>query len=958
MRASITNSRIALFLLGAALSILPTSAQESAEAAPSNQTAPAIPDYSVAFQKLLDLGIPNSKGSTYVNATFADKVDQYNYERYALNRKGNAWLMPDNTIIHDQFRTSKIAVKKKRNFLARLVSKEDTRSVDGVRKATWKEVDPTKEAAKILKQLNSEKLSNIFDVNQWSYDQSAAPFLGKILIFACHLHQHGETALANEIAHTVLQKAPYSFKVIDGIVDPLASHEYKTSTDSFFQSKDSKSYLVKLKELEQKYPRGWNQQPALSILIPQIENAALNGPSEITSYKGLPLDPKLSTHLEELLNFDGTHIQGSLSSSWLINPDKSQTRNIAPWSADFIQTGMASLPTLISASADESLIAARFQNRRTNYDSYNYDNFNSYNSSSSSSPAQTAYSNIIRPCTRGELVRALLSQTLPSSDTNWSTLPPDEFQASANQWYQKNFNKSPYDLAKVFLTEGSQPQQNVAIKALLTFDNPEAYPLIESHLLKGNPQSNINSVTLYLQKRKGEGKEFYQKYHALLESYYSDSYGDPDYAKKQLKRLTSPLEVLVNDLSAEQLIEDVLSGKREAQETYAMIKVSLGEATTDEEKFTHLETILSYLSKLKEPSDRLHGLNELQKNFRNSSEEKTRPEFQQTARAIFPSHLELWKPFLAKTSTDLQLEESVKYGAPPTESHFAANCINNIYYPQDLSGLYDLNTIANNQESWDFILTRIQTLVNTGTPTPFPTAEDLTPERSSEIFNAIKDLPSSEIYTYRENLTFSEQLSLNQQISELTKLPANILGLQEICQKIDWSYSTTIPLATRTAIEKLILGKAISRELIESLLPILKKQNNSFTIYFRKAKDTSGPNILTWLETGDRAWSKYYLEKQLSELTKSDHTGLTGLVTFGFHKEEDQAPDKASYFTPKDDGEITEEAKKDFNNLLTKSIPLFDIEPSKDEDNNSEREREIGFAIVTIIAADFQKNDE
>ena len=958
MRAPITNSRIAFFLLGAALSILPTSAQEPTEAAPSIKTASAIPDYSAAFQKLLDLGIPSAKGSTYVNATFADEGDNYNYERYALKRKGNAWLMPDNTIIHDQFQTSKVAAKKKRNFLARLVSKEDTRTVDGVRKATWKEVDSTKEASKILKQLNSSDLSNIFDAQQWSYDQSAAPFLGKILIFACHLYQHGETALANEIAHTVLQKAPYPFKVIDGIVNPFASHEYKTTTDTFFQSKDTESYLAKLKELEQKYPRGWDQHPALSILIPQIENATLNGPSQITSYKGLPLDPKLTAHLEELLNFDEPIIPATLHSGWLINPDTLQTRNIT-WSTEFIKAGMASLPTLISASADESLIATRFQNRRSNYDDEYYNHFGNYNTSSSSSPAQTAYNNIIRPCTRGEIVRSLLSQTLPSGNTSWSTLPPDEFQASANQWYQKNFKKSPYDLAKMFLTEGSQGQQTIAIKALLATDNPEAYPLIETNLLQErNALNNLNSATLYLQKRKSEGKEFYQKYHAILESYYSDSYGDPDYAKKQLKNLTSPLEVLVNDLSAEQLIEDVLSGKREAQETYVMIAASLGEATTDEEKFTQLETILSYLSKLKEPADRIHGLNNLQQIFRKRGGENASTEFQQTAQAVIPSHLELWTPFLAKTSIDLSLESSAQYGNPPTEAHFAANCINNIYYPQDLQGTYELSTVASSQETWNFILTRIQILVNTGTPTPFPSAKDLTPERSNEIFSSIKDLSSSEIYTYRKTLTFSEKLSLNQQISELTKLPENILGLQKICQKIDWRYSTEIPLAARKEIEESIIGKTISSELIQSLLPTLKKQNISFTIYFRRAKDVSGPDLLIWLETGDEAWAQHYLAEKLSELTKDNHSNLTGLITFGLNEEDNQTPDIVSYFTPKNDGEITEEAKTNFNTLLTKTIPLFDIEPFKDEDENSGQEREIGFAVVTVIPADLQKNDE
>ncbi|MFT6180188.1 MAG: hypothetical protein ACI8UZ_003446 [Akkermansiaceae bacterium] len=956
--------RVGLLLLVALSSLLPLQAQDKTRYVPKptaaenpqpTKAASGKADYSAAFEKLINLGFPDAKGAKYIKLTFAKDDESRDYQRYTIKRSGNAWLLPAEdpkararTVIHDGFQLAKVATKEKRNLIARLVIGDDDKTREGVRKAEWSEVDAAEEVEEIIEQLDSDQnLNQLFDASSWSYDTSAMAKLGELLMTACHLHRSGQIDPGNKLAHHILSKAPYPFKVIDHVVGELAEAEYDSLLDDLYAKGNWEPFLKGIRNLSTKYPRGWDDQPGVKILITKVVSHLRSGRTKLSPFKGQALDPTIAESLEQLLTptAPGVFINANSPQCWLINADGEITSGYgrsgrAPeWVAAIIARGMDAFPTLIAASADETLIPAPFSTPSSgSSDGPMFTNGPNEDSD------ETTYREMSRPCTRGEIARAIMIRTLPGQEANWATLSPEEFQLTAHDWWLENKRKSAGQIAVLFLESGDDQQKPVALEALLASGEESSFPIVEDFILNsGSLMGQVELATQYLQKRRAKGKEFHDTFVAKLREEMDGNYGGQDMAEQieeYFKETVSGLSVLVNDIPPEKIIAQISSGETTLEDGLPLLEVAIGEGKFLEK----LGTLLTFISGLEKSADRLTALSKLQTwtydDEQSYSEEGELRDSQKELRELASTHLETWKTFLIrKDSLTIDAKSLVSFGSPPTEAHYAAMVMNGLHYPETFEQLRGVNSVASSDEAWELLLARMEKFSKTGQPPVFPAAKNVPEERQHAILTKAKELPTAEIIPYRKSLNLSERLAMVDLIQGLEEVPENIAALARVCQKIDWSRAEDIPQSLRDRIEKMLFGQEISAVMVETTFKTLSKEEIGLILIFQDNNESlNGPRIMGWGTAMSEGWLDRFIEEDLGKLDGKKVKRLEALIAFGIDKESNEPQSAVRFLAP-----LNEAAEKTaFEELLKESLALF--EPSEEE--NGQR-AQAGFVLAT-----------
>lgn len=933
----------------AAASILGDLAPGKTEGQPASK---GRDDYQSAFQKLVDLGLPDASGAKYVKLTFAqaDEESQMFYSRYTLERAGNAWLLPSKdpksrtrTVIHDGVQTTKIASKEKRNLIVRLFAGADDRDRDGLRKAEWTEVDPEKEIDAIIKRLEEDpELSPLFDRERWSYDSESMTLLGDLLVTACHVYRAGHPDAGNKLARHLLTRAPYPFRVIDFAVSKLANHEYQSLLTALYEKQDWKAFLTGIRELRVKFPRGWDLGPGLGILIPQVADFRAKGPLALEPYQNVPLDPEIVAALNGILKpaEPGTAIETYTPACWVINPRGELRSEYGPsgppseWLAETVAKGMDALPTLVAASADPTLIPAPYEDPGSS----SYGGFTSY-SSGNESPDEAAFKTMPRPTSRGAIARAILLRTLPAGSVPWSSLAPEDFQIAAHQWWSENKDLTPSELAILFLREGDSEQSGLALKALLKTKDPKSFEIIEEHILASDSiMSSVDLVQQYLRVRRGEGKKFYESFMAAFEAEISESFQGVTGEEYQqyIEQTKKSLSVLVDEVSPEKLMAEMTAGKRPVEEGFSMLQVALGE---DDFRSKH-DLLVPFIVELPETADRLFALKTLQEwtmramtpEEYNLAENGELNEAQKKARQQALANREHWMTLLGrKDSLALDPEILMSYENPPSEAHYAASVMNALYFGDSFSALNALNQVAATKELWPLFLIRMKAFLETEQAPPLPSAAEVEPARRKELLTKVTGMETSDIIPWRNSLPLSERLALTEAIASLETTPENLTALSRICQKIDWNFSRDFPAALRPEIESLILYQEISPEFIDSLRDFLSEQEEDMIFYFMVNRpQKNGPRILVGGEEMAEQWVAEMLREDLAKLDGQEHDSLVALIAFGVGDENDRAAGTPETAILHDKPFDSAKEKQAFDVLVKKALPLF--EPSDDED--------------------------
>ena len=128
----------------------------------------------------------------------------------------------------------------------------------------------------------------------------------------------------------------------------------------------------------------------------------------------------------------------------------------------------------------------------------------SFGGNGGDSAALAQYAALHRPCSRGEIARKMLVNTLPDAENELSRTSTEELQSIAYQWWLKHRSDTPSQLVRHFFAEGNSQQQMIALVALVKSGDGKDAKLVEEFILgHENPDKQGRMVTLYLKENKG-----------------------------------------------------------------------------------------------------------------------------------------------------------------------------------------------------------------------------------------------------------------------------------------------------------------------------------------------------------------------------------------------------------------------------------------------------------------------
>ena len=952
-------------------------------------------DYGPAFQKLIDLGVPDAKGGKYVKLIVGntqDSGDAYEnyYERqFPLGNKGNAWVLPEKnepigegknkvvpqTVIHNNYTKITVFNKERKHTLLRLITGPDKAAPKGVQQAEWKEVDIKEDVKRVLAALDKlEKKGSAFDGDQWRYNQGGLFAAAKVLVMACHIYRSGEKELGNQLADRILTLAPFPEKVIDLVVNKLADHEYDVLFKAFLKSRDWKAYHDGLVRLSKKYPRGWGQLYGVKMLMPKVENRMKGNQPKPREFPGVTPDPEAVKILNDLLERT-TPIQIAPRPSWLVNDgsirdDYGNSGTTEPWLEKIYKMGMNAIPALAAVAADDALIATTLGTSGRFSSSRIY-------GGEIESMASSAYQNMSRPCSRGEIVRSVLIATIPDSDSELARMEPEELQDMVIEWWKRNKNLSQGELAKLLMEAGNHRQRAIALQILVKSGKDEHAAIVEEYILSQDSViSSLNTAEVYLKARKGKAKEFFEKFSKAIRdevvnepeqsSYYMREAGGVD---KLLKKLS----VHVQNIKPEKILADVRSGKTKLMDVMPMLEAAMG----DDDKTKLMPEVIALIAETKDIREKFDALQKVsswiggQYNYYDEAPDEEDAEAAKAQKKLLMASLEKtkvsWQKMLTsreplvlpeeKTEQDSNNRPARKkdlayYGNPPSVAHYVAWSMDSIYFPEHLRTMRRLSVMMSGDALWNFMLKRAEEILEKGDAAYYPDAGSVDEKRRQVIRDELAKLDVAAIISYKKKFTLDEKLAWPEIIAGYgDKLPKQFLELSSYCAAPDLSRVGTLDQSTITKMEQLISGKKISKELLDGVLKILAEnaeKHPNFIVVIRTMRDPGEPlHVQIWNGDFGKTWKWQAISKHLPTLIEGKAKKLTGLYVYGLG-EGGREGDAAVMYDPPIDAKAEAKAKEE---MIKKLMEFFDTAQSKD---NGDRPSQISM-IMTVETAENAK---
>lgn len=902
------RSRIILSCLLAQASFSVASAQEAepAESVKIDSEAPevtgkvssikssgkVVADYGSAFERLVKLGLPDSKGAKYVKLTLhgeagkAAQMRQYQYGQHSmgssvkLGAKGNAWLLPDRkgeeglaNLIHSEYETVRVKKKQKRGGLMRLLVGPEKESKVGVAAGDWTDQDALADANQILKSIDEQSASGrVFQADRWGYSDDEAKWCAGILVQACHLYRAGFTKEANMIADKLLGLAPEPVRVIDHVVNNLAQRQYNLLAENFFKDKDWEAYRDGSKKLLVQFTRGWKSSEGVEVLVQQLDKRIKGAKPELKQLKGVSLNAEAVTIMDGLLAQEkpvvvdvpmcwilGDEILKQCSSNpnvgYYLKPSKQK------WVKEMSGIGMDGLIALAAAVSDDSLMAAKMGQNENDYSSYSGMRFSSRSGGDDAATAQ--YAALKRPCSRGEIARKMLERTLPDAENELSSMSSSEVQAIAYQWWLKHRSDSPPQLVRHFFKEGNSQQQMIALVALMKSGDDGDAKVVEEFILKNEePDEQTQMVTLYLKEKKGKAKPFFVSYSKILKEYTADLDEDEiDWQIRQaggVDKFLKKLEVYVKNISPDKILADMRSGKLKGKEGLGMLKIVL----PDGEIVKHLPAIVNIARHQKIMKEQIELLDEMSKILSQEYYEKyynqEKPaegdkEYEKYLTTLIEPSKEDWQYFLSQT--ELVKDRDHLNGAPSLAAYIGWT-IENLYFPQHQRSFYALNQIMNTDELWQFGIKRSAAVMKEGAQAYFPDPKNVKEERRLEIRQKLKPMSSDDILSYHKELSLDERLAWADVLKGFgEQLPKGVSGLRKRVVKVNWPSLAEKDKSLKQKLDDLVQGEVVDQVMLDALLDFMlgnAQTHHDLATYIQSAGE-NGFGFVVQVSAGRRA---------------------------------------------------------------------------------------------------------
>ncbi|MBA4388763.1 MAG: hypothetical protein C0404_12330 [Verrucomicrobia bacterium] len=572
-------------------------------------TAP-LKDYARGFDQLIKLGLPDAARCEYVNLSAG--YDESLSRLYELRLAGNSWMIEETPKVKGRFiqngkrvvevydsnalmkerqkRMDEVLKTNKNATAAAVFGDDDDDRVTG----QWKKVDAKKDVDKILVFLRkTEDKGGRHD--SWSY----SGVYGTVFIFAAQFYRKGYTNEANELVTLLFQRAGDPKKVISQAVDRIAESRYEEIYRAFRKDQDWQTYGKGVDSLIARFGSSWQKTPGAKRLAEEIKKRMTTDKAPEIAGEGLTAEDKALA--EELagtkagrsrgMAYDGYYGYGGI---WVLHDTSAARPALPPGQmtnetvfAKIRKRGMKSVPLLLAMLKDDYL---------TNLDrgdidgrSYHYSQgyYSEGRGAQTEEMAKMIYQSMDRPVSRAEIAESLLNP-LPLREKSEGRSRRGDSEDSqgdlaeyGRQWYDENKNKTPIELARLYIDKGDQQQQSSA-QAYLQKNGMEAdFELIEKKYLDSTDPNNMYNVRQYVAQRGEKAKAFIEKLEAKFaepaaKKDDSDLFADKgDGAGSRMKVEIEALKELISTSSLESVLEEIVSGKsttdRRSSEIYRKI---------------------------------------------------------------------------------------------------------------------------------------------------------------------------------------------------------------------------------------------------------------------------------------------------------------------------------------------------------------------------------------------------
>lgn len=891
--------------------------QSDAAGDPQSTKATTAADYGPAFERLIQLGLPDTKGATYVKLSLHGKgAQELETQGYAqresfgtsLKTKGNAWLLPStkeseakaqkgsSTFIYRSFEKVRVQQKERRGGLARLLlgkqkpPKGDAEALLG----EWNEVDIAIDAKKILSKIEKHREDGkFFEASRWNYDNSKAQWCAQVLITACQMYRAGHHAEANQIAERLMSLAPEPIVVIDQVVNHLANTEYQLLVHSFLKSKDWKAYHTGTKQLVDRFSRGWKSRDGAELLLVHLDNRLKGVKPELKALKGVSIKPEALKIMDGWLE-QTEPIVVNPPMCWLLGMDLapantysydgSPASNDSPqWMKTLGGMGMDGFIALTAAAADDSLIATTISLGTSNY----YRGYRNYSSSGNISPAQSQYAAMARPCSRGEIARKVILKTLPDSENELSALPSAELQSVAYQWWLQHRSDTSSSLAKHFLETGNAGQKIMAVTALIKSNDDIDAKIVETYILGSeNISQQHSTVEMYLKARRSKAKSFFAAYSKALKDEVGEVDKD-DYQNWQIKqaggvdKYLKKFSIYVDDVSVEKIIADMRSGKLKPKEGMEMFS-SVMEAGTFSK---HLPELVSIARKLKDPKDLIAMTEELTKQASQEHRHFKTQNKEDEYVAFLPAQFEKSKlDWVSLMDKDIKLPKNDSLLNTTNQAEIIAGTIEAIYFPQNQEIIWQLYTVAGEERMRQILVDHIKRVITDGPHADFPNPDKVKEPTRKKIRKDISSLKPQQIGEYYEKLNLNEKLAWSEILDGFgDKVPDGVKTMKTMIMKIKWSDVSDIDDSIKKQITELTKHQVLDQKLAESIMNLMFEHAEA-TASFALVLHSENGHQLALNVWGGRAWQsskKYLLQSALKVMDDGKVSKCAGVTRMG-----------------------------------------------------------------------------
>lgn len=547
---------------GLALALVSYSLQASAQEKPAESATVAEQqgDYSKGFALLRQMGLPDSSKATYGNLRGGDtrlgvSPDRESWDSIARqhNLKGNAWGLGEaggnQEVIAENLRLIPLNSPGKGTS----PSDQEFPNPYPIQFSALKPSELAEDAKRMLQGLKSKN-----DLRSGHY--------GQILLFSAHLASHGLTKEANQIAGRLFALADDPAIILGEAINSLADSKYEEAVDRLLASKstpaDWQAFEKELQKVIAQFGADWKLAPAVQRVALEAKKRSGKPPS----IAGLSADDrKLADELAEAM---WTGSRGYDFGIWVIKNEPTKV----PALDRIRDRGLGTFPLLVSLLKDD--YPTRTDHRALRgMGGGDFFEFGSGNDSPEEA-RKKAYDHMRRPASRGEIAACLLNQALPSGDTENGmprAFPPDQLPEEALKFYKANKDKTPAQLALLYLKNGNRFQTQLASSYVLQEKSEENLAAVEAFLMD-DPVEHFDQSMLreLLKAREKNGAAFLEKYRKAIESGKKTDPGAyyPGREQQVIERIKEILEEIkevqdgISGKTAAQIAEEVLGGKR------------------------------------------------------------------------------------------------------------------------------------------------------------------------------------------------------------------------------------------------------------------------------------------------------------------------------------------------------------------------------------------------------------